>query len=488
MKMHPNILFITTDQQRSDTIGCYGNHQIQTPHLDTLASESFVFENAYCTTAVCTPSRASYLTGQWPHKHQCIANNTPLAPNVQTIAELISRDYRRAYYGKWHLGDEIIAQHGFEERISTEDGPYRPYYSRTEYLQRRSDYHQFLIKNGFVPDAIASDGAPVFSRKFAAALSEQYTKPSFLAQEATRFIHEQPHDRPFLLGVSFLEPHPPFWSALNDHHDPAALEISPTFAQIPVGPAPIRVRMMGQDFKTNGVGGFSLQSEANWRRVKANYYGLVSLVDRAAGQILQALEDSGQTNHTLVVFTSDHGEMMGNHGLFYKGLRYEESIKIPLIMRIPWLSQSQIRIPGNISLVDLVPTLLELMEQPPGNAVQGQSRANVLRGEADLSENNVVVAWYGDGDATYWESMPDLSLEEIYTAAFGQWRTIITPDRWKLSMGHNDRCELYDLNADPNETVNLFDDPGQQQHIRELAFRLKEWQHKTGDTLELPEV
>lgn len=488
MNTRPNILFITTDQQRFDTMGCYGNHQIQTPHLNALASESFVFENAYCTTAICTPSRASYLTGQWPHTHHCIANNTPLAQDIPTIAELISEDYRRAYYGKWHLGDEIIAQHGFEERISTEDGFYRPYYSKPEYLELRSDYHHFLIENGFVPDTVAADGAQVFSRGFAAALSEQYTKPAFLAQQATRFIRNQSPERPFFLCVSILEPHTPFWSPLNDLHDPMQLETGPTFAQITDGPVPIRVQMMRQEFQANGVEGFSLETEAHWRRVKSNYYGLVSLVDRAVGQILNALEDSGQADNTIVVFTSDHGEMMGDHGLFFKGLRYEESIKIPLIMRVPWLSKSQTTISGSISLVDLVPTLLDLIEQPPSSDIQGHSQANVLQGDADLSDNDVVVAWYGDGDASYWESMPGFSQDEIHTAAFGQWRTIITPDRWKLTLCNGDICELFDLNTDPYEQYNLFENPGQQTRIRELVARLKLWQQETGDTLELPSI
>jgi arylsulfatase A-like enzyme len=482
-----NLLVITTDQQRCDTMACYGNEQIQTPALNTLGAESFVFENAYCVTPICSPSRASYLTGQWPQKHQCIANNTPLAPDVQTIADLMAEDYRCAYYGKWHLGDEIVPRHGFKERVSTEDGKYRPYYSRPEYLELRSDYHHFLTRNGFVPDRIAPDGAAVFSRGFAAALAEPYTKPMFLADQAERFLRAHADDRPFFLAVSFLEPHNPFWSPLNNLYDPTDLKVGPSFAQPPDGAAPIRVRMMSHEFAVRGIQGWPLRTEWEWRRLRANYYGLVTLVDRAVGKILAALEQAGYEDNTVVVFTSDHGEMMGDHGLVTKGLRYEQAVKVPLLMRVPWLSRSETRVGGSVSLVDLVPTLLDLLEQGPGRQVQGRSQAGVLRGESDLSANDVIIAWYGDGESTYWENISgEFSRTEIETAAFGQWRTIISPDRWKLTLSPRDVCELYDLSNDPHELRNLFEDPPHRGRTRELSARLGRWQQETGDTLPLP--
>ncbi len=134
MNSAANLLFIWTDQQRADSLPCYGNAFASTPHLDRLASESFIFERAYCTQPVCTPSRASILTGLWPHTHGCISNNYPLAPESRTIAEQVGDRYHCAYYGKWHLGDELSPQHGFDDWVSIEDGIYRAYYSDSEML------------------------------------------------------------------------------------------------------------------------------------------------------------------------------------------------------------------------------------------------------------------------------------------------------------------------------------------------------------------
>ena len=188
----PNILLIITDQQRADTTACYGNSFVQAPNLNRLAAESVVFQNAYCTDPVCTPSRASIFTGLWPHTHGCIANNIALRPETKTIAESIGDSHRCAYYGKWHLGDELSAQHGFKEWLSIEDGIYRKYYSDPTELARRSDYHRFLIESGFLPDDTASDGAEVFSREFSAVMAEPYTKATFLGDRASRFALSVP--------------------------------------------------------------------------------------------------------------------------------------------------------------------------------------------------------------------------------------------------------------------------------------------------------
>ena len=484
-----NLLFIITDQQRFDTMACYGNRALHTPGFDRLSQNSYVFENAYCTTPICTPSRASFLTGQWPHEHQCIANNTPLSSNIATIAELLDDDYYCAYYGKWHLGDELVPTHGFQERVSTEDAPYRPYFSNPEYLDLRSDYHHFLVANGFAPDTVADDGARVFSREYEASLAEPYTKPTFLADRASSFIEAYSRENPFFLAVSFLEPHNPFWGPLNNLYDPDSLNVGPTFARSKEAPVSHKEALMAKDFATHGIDGFSLQSEWDWRRVRANYYGLVSLIDHAVEQILVSLDRAGLAEDTLVVFTSDHGEMMGDHALMTKGLRYEQSVKVPLLMRVPGLSTEETRVPGNFSHIDLVPTLLDLLDQHPGDHLQGESKATVLRGETDLSDNDVVITWYGDADTSYWDQIPgDFTQSARELAAFSQWRTIISPDRWKLTLSPDDICELFDLNADPDELVNLFESPDQRERIIELTNRIQLWQKRTKDTLGLSSV
>ena len=144
MTRKPNLLFIFTDQQRADTLGCYGNSLVQTPNLDGLAETSILFENAYVTQPVCTPARSSIMTGLYPHANGCTSNNIPLKPETPTIAEMVPSEYVRGYNGKWHLGDEVIPQHGFEHWLSVDD-KYRSHFTRETYSPLLTDYHHYLI-------------------------------------------------------------------------------------------------------------------------------------------------------------------------------------------------------------------------------------------------------------------------------------------------------------------------------------------------------
>ena len=186
MTGRPNLLFIFTDQQRADTMAAYGNDWINTPNLNRLADQSFVFENCYVSSPICTPSRSTLMTGLWPHTNGCFKNNIPLPQDVDTIADHIPGDYHRAYYGKWHLGDEVIKRRGWDEWHSIED-QYRVWNTSPEHDDVMSDYHRYLTAQGFKPD-IESQGKKVFSRPFAAALPEEHTKATYLGREVARFI------------------------------------------------------------------------------------------------------------------------------------------------------------------------------------------------------------------------------------------------------------------------------------------------------------
>ena len=483
MANKPNLLFILTDQQRADTLGCYGNNVIQTPNLDALARESFVFENAYVSQPVCTPSRATIMTGLYPHTHGCITNNTALGPRNRTIAEMVSGEYICSYYGKWHLGDELVPQHGFDKWLSTED-QYRAPYSSKEYLSRLSDYHRFLVKNGFRPDS-ESYGAMVFARVTSAKMPEQFTKASFQAQEAARFFQEN-KDRPFVLYVGFLEPHPPHEGPFSDMYPHDKLATGPHFLKEPPKNASLRHRIMA-DYYMHG-GKSMLSSEVDWRKLRARYWGNVTLVDRAVGTILRALEESGLDSNTIVVYTSEHGDMAGDHGINGKLVMYEESIKVPLIMRVPWLGKEGRALKGRISQVDLVPTLLDLMEEPVPGELQGESRLPLLHGETSLEANDVIVQWNGHeaGHEDHSELSINIPKEEADRVLGQPWRTIISPDGWKLNLSPVDQCELYNLNADPHEQANLYDEPGQRDRVRDLVSRIRRWQERTGDKTPLP--
>ena len=204
--------------------------------------------------------------------------------------------------------------------------------------------------------------------------------------------------------------------------------------------------------------------------MRARYFGNVSLVDQAVGKILKALDENDLSENTIVVFTSEHGEMMGDHGIQGKEVLYEESVKVPLIVRVPEISKEGEVLEGRVSLVDLVPTLLDLMGESIPNELDGESRTDVMRGESTLKNNDVFIQW----------NEPDQSNLPQST-----WRSIVSSDGWKLNLSPADQCELYNLNNDPHEQVNLYDDHHQKNRIDDLKYRIIEWQKRVGDKTDL---
>jgi len=467
----PNLLFLWTDQHRGDTVPWDGNRALKTPHFfQPLGERSFLFHRTYVTQPVCTPSRGSIMTGLCPHNHGAWTNNLPLGPGVRTIAEYLPTDYATAYYGKWHLGNENNAQHGFRDWRSIED-VYRSYYKDPADLARFSDHYNFLAARGFPPDQIDGDGNPdgaaVFSRTMAAALPEPYTKVAFLAGEAEKFLHARRDGQPFVLHVNSLEPHPPSYGPLNELHDPADLPAGPAFAR-PLGEGMSKlVARQNQRTRSGGYKNHPIANERDWRRLRANYYGLVSMVDNAYARIIRALEASGQADNTIVVYTSDHGDMCGDHCLMQKGNFYEGSTRVPLAIQVPWLSRRRVEFRTPLSTVDLVPTLLDLMGVDLAGQVDGISRAGALRDPASWRPENVTSEW-NDGEE------PALS-----------GRSRIAADGWKLNLYHGDTPELFDLNTDPGELQNRAADPTQRDRVHRLMEELHAWQQQTRDSLTL---
>lgn len=471
MYRRKNLVFIFTDQQRYDSMACYGNHAIRTPNLNALADQSFVFDRAYVTQPICTPSRASLLTGLYPHACGCIANNIPLRPETPCIAEMVDPAYARGYIGKWHLGDEITAQHGFETWISIEDF-YRDYYSRPEYRNRVSDYARYLQTHGFEPNT-GDEEIRFFSRRMAAALPDPYNKASFVGQEAQKFIQAHRH-QPFLLYVNFLEPHSPYINADPSEYGPDHPPAGPTFLVPPDETASGRNRRIADYYSSQDIQGLSLREEKSWRELRRHYHANISLVDHAAGGILQSLAECGLAEDTLVVFTSDHGDMMGDHRLLAKSVMYEEAARVPLLLHAPWLSKESRRVQGSISQIDLVPTLLGLLEQPIPAELQGCNRGAILHEKNPSVPDDVFIAWHGEAD----------SKKTRQEGKLDHWRTVISGG-WKLNLSRVDLSELYELNRDPHEIVNRFNDPDQQGRIRDMTARIRAWQAQTNDSLPL---
>lgn len=326
----PNLLFLWTDEQRADTLQVNGNYRFHMPVLNRLASESIVFSKTYVTQPVCTPSRGAILSGLYPHQHGCVHNNLKLDRNIPLQPELLNdSDYRTGYIGKFHLGDEVFAQHGYQQWISTED-TYSDYYYPDRDPKARSSYHHYLLSQGYKPDNTEENK---FSREFAVHLPADHRKPAFQARAASKFILEN-RNNPWFLNVNFLEPHMPFYGPYNDLVSAEEAPIPANYPGDQIDHEPALYKRIRKNYIDKGFEGHDLHSREGWQRLNRNYAGLCAQVDQALGQILWALEGSGQLDNTIVVFTSDHGEMMGAHSLLGKSVFYEEAVHVPFLIRL----------------------------------------------------------------------------------------------------------------------------------------------------------
>jgi len=485
----PNVVFILPDRLRQDTMACYGNEWNESPHLNGLAEQSHIFENAYVTQPVCAPARASILTGLYPPAAGVPRNRLVMPSGVRTIAQMLPDDYETAYVGKWHLGDEIVAQRGFDHWVSAND-VWWPEYTDPENQKRFSDYHQHLLAAGHKPDE-DHPGGKMFSALLRAGLPPEQQMASFVADRAAEFITDSA-DNPFVLFVSTIEPHPPFTGPYDGLYDPATLPVDETFLQRPDGSSLFN-RLRAELFEDCVRDGISTSTEAGWRRLRSNYFGNVKLVDDMVGTILGAIHDAGVEDHTIVVFTSEHGDMVGTHRMLEMRTPYEEATRVPLLVRIPWLAAQARRIAGNFGQIDFVPTLLDLLGQAQPDHLQGVSRLGIFTGTATLDDNDVFIQHNGVGDRDLtdecesWGMTPD-RVRDLNFMNTLPWRSVVTADRWKLTLCVGDQGELYDLNADPSETHNLFDEPGQRDRVRAMAARIRLWQIEVGDRAPLPAV
>jgi len=481
----PNLLFLYTDEQRFDTLACMGNDRIDMPNLNRLAERSTVFERAYCTQPVCTPSRGSIVTGLHSQAHGATNNNIHMNFDVKCLPEYLpAGEYHCAHMGKWHLGDEIFPQHGFTEWCGTED-TYHSAYSPPveEFGPERSPYHHWLLGRGITPDDIVGDLPPEkrhpahrnrFFRGQVHALPEEHCKPAFLAERAGEFLHIN-RQRPWVLYINFLEPHPPNTSCRNNQYDPADVTLPYNWDRELNENQPLRMRL--------GAAPASERSEQSVRERTARYWGMCSLVDTYAGRILDTLEETGQADNTIIVFTTDHGDMLGSFGRGGKSSMFDESACVPLLIRAPG-QQEQRKVACPVSQVDLVPTLLDMMGQPVPGELHGASLRPEAEGASTATDRDVFIQW---GTGPKQDDVPvDLAPhqegwctpEEAGTARNERVRTIVTPDCWKFSMSSVGDHELYDLNADPMERSNRYSDPSQQDRIREYEQRVEAWQSR----------
>lgn len=464
-----NLIVFLPDQQRPDTIACYGNSKVHAPNLAQLASESVIFERAYVTQPVCTPSRSSLLSGTWPHTNGCTRNSVPLSTNIRAFPELLEgSDYRTGYFGKWHLGHDNVAQRGFQEWISTEDA---------------SDYSRFLLEQGVQPDKPDDS----FSTLAISELPLEISKPRFVADHACSFIEKHSRD-PFILFVAFAEPHSPYNGPFNREHTLAEIDLDATAMSPPNDNEPLRYRLMREwqqaeaaldRTRRSDLFFFGITPEEN-RRIKQRYLGLVTLVDECIGSILQCLARFDLSDNTIVVHTSDHGDMLGAHHLYAKEVMFEEAVRVPYLVRLPGHRQSR-RISQPVSHIDFVPTLIDLLGFSPATQCGGKSRLPLIQGES-MPPENIFIEW-APNRTKIKKGSKLASRRVIRRAVEESTRTIISPDGWKLSLRDKDLNELYNLNDDPLETANVYADARHSGVVSRLSEEIQRWQKSVGDDL-----
>lgn len=463
----PNLLVLLPDQVRADIVNDIAVSGMHAPNINRLASQSVVFERAYVTHPVCTPSRSSLLTGTWPHQNGCKNNKAVLPERFRCLPELMAdSDYRTGYFGKWNLGDEFNPQRGFEAWASIEE----IFKGARNNRWQTSDYANFLKDKGFKPD----HRGRYFSLKFPTRLPFKLSKTKFLETKACEFIERHRHE-PFIAFVSFLEPHPPYDGPFNNEHPLDEVSLDKSFDDALGDDIPLRYRLR-QQFCKEG-----LRSGDGFRRVKRNYLGLITQVDRSVGAILDKIDDLGLHDRTIVVLSSDHGDMMTAHGMLGKQMMFEQSASVPYMVRVPGVTPR--RCPTPISHIDFAPTMLELLGKPAHPQCVGESRARLVRGDS-RPPGFIFCEWSPGGHVRMDRKTSLASPEEINRCIRESTRAVISPDGWKLCLRDFDKNELYNLRDDPDERQNLFYRGEGREAIAHLSNAIYRWQAMTNDALQ----
>jgi arylsulfatase A-like enzyme len=487
-----NLIVFLPDQLRTDTVAGSAAAMVHAPNMHKLALQSTVFDRTYVTQPICAPSRSSLLSGTWPHQNGCV-NNTSVLPRKFVCLPEMLRDsgYTSAYFGKWHLGDEFIPQHGFSEWASVIES--FKLIERKPHIQRRldqllsiftpgkpspsmawrdsSDYSQFLISKGFKPDAHHGE---YFSEKFATNVPFEFSRPKFLEMKACDFLQRH-KSAPFIMFVAFFEPHSPYNGPFNSEHPFDTITVDPTAEVVFPDEVPLRSRILQEFYRSK------LQTAEHYRRIKQRYYGLIYEIDLCIGAILSQVEQLGIADRTLIVLTSDHGDMMSSHGLLGKEVMYEPSATVPYVIRVPEMRPTRYSQP--LSHIDFAPTMLELLGQPVHGQCVGRSRANLLRGEQ--SSDLVFAEWSPEKNKANLDQMKLATPEQMETCLGESTRMVVTPDGWKLCLRDKDKNELYNLGEDPEECHNLFYTNAHNDVIAKLSAEICGWQQRTADTLKV---
>jgi len=449
----PNVIVIVVDDLRWDEMGVAGHPFLETPNLDALAAEGAYFENAFHTVPLCSPNRASLLTGQYPSRHGIIDNvaRNRMSHHLQTFPQALQADgYETAFLGKWHMGNDPTPRPGFDYWVAI------PGQGRTTDPELYEDGRLHTVP-GYITDVL-TDRAVDF-------IGQERERPFLLY-----LAHKAVHPDAVQLDDGSVDPNVPSRYVPAPRHrgryEDEVLPPRPNVISSPdelVGKPALQRALrektspaMLEEFGEAGLG-LGNGHETIVRRAE-----MTLAVDESLGRIVQALRDEGILDDTFILFTSDNGFFYGEHDLtLERRLPYEESIRMPLIVRFPRVAEPGERVEDLVASIDLAPTILEVAGTPVGDQIQGRSFLPLLLGDRSHARESVLVEFY-----TYENPFPWL-LDMDYRA--------LRTDRYKLVhwMQHPQEEELYDLEQDPYEMGNLIDDPAMAGVIRELRSRLR---------------
>jgi len=446
-----NVLWLMADQLRADTFGFAGHPLIETPNLDRLAAEGVTFTNAFCSEPVCSPSRAAMLTGRYNYATGTIQNGYPMRPAELTFPTLLAEaGYRTANIGKNHCGRAPRDIWEYQETVKDvfgatkpSDVPFDPeVFAGCTYLGGRPLDNSDEVLSGRYPGPVKT------------------TKSYIMATQAMKWLYWHDDPRPFFLRVSFDDPHPPvvppdpYFDMYSPDEVPA--ELIDAQAESMAG-KPATVREWQRCRHMDDV------TEREHREHAARYFGLVSHLDAQMGRILDYLDELGLADNTIVIVNSDHGHMIGEHGLTHKGPHcYEGVSRIPTVIRWPGRVKPGTRLDALVEGVDLMPTVLDMLGVPVPDGLHGRSWLPLLDGTASDLRDHAFMHW------------------EDYVFC-------IRGKRWKLTYYvPDDDGELYDLESDPWEKVNLYGDERRRAVRDELLDRLNAWRADYARPEDLP--
>ncbi len=453
----PNILLICTDQHRYDAVGCYGNDVIETPALDGFARQGVVFDRCYTQSPVCAPGRASMLTGVFPHAHGLWANGVTFPGRHPLLGRILAdRGYDCGLAGRFHLSAAI----GGRTEPRMDDG-FRSFSWANDpsHMSPENRYHHW-VKDRF-PELWRAENERVRSLGTGLCVDVP-TEAHFshwVAEETIQFITEDRDHKPSFFVANFFDPHHPFVAPkeyLDRYRDKAVPPAIPGPAEDEGGGPPIhRALSAGEAGQSRG---YLQHSTEELREIAVAYYAMVSLVDDEVGRILDALQRLGLAENTLVIFTSDHGEMLGDHAQLLKGpLFYEGAVRVPYIVRWPGHAPEGARCQALVQTIDTFALCMAAAGVPLPESCQAIDPLAVAAGTAP-ARGYALCEYRNSGDP----------LDPPVHA------TMLRTDRHKLVVYHGDPRygELYDLDLDPQERVNEWSDPGASITRLDLTGRM----------------